>query len=1502
MMASAERDVSNVVMIPHNYDNHDNNAALQTSTRTNHSWSANFPLPISLFEDLPSVSESNGIGSHPLLLGSGGSLDIANSRAQRALRQRRYQYLQIGNPRNSNSPVILQRLLVPAAQTLPMSASQVLASGFRDTRVVVMDNTLGIFSNQEEEQIDFVDQSGYLFGPSLAATLNNIPTALHWWIEESKLLDGDSQPDCCVGVVHKLIPKLEKQRNAELAERKDKRKKQQNTEKDTEKDSKDAKDSSKTREAGSSVIVTSQAEQQQPSGSVLIRANSRRLADTVEAAVEAVGENTNREDNVIEITGEMEVTVQDDEERTPPPPPPPPEEQIPDTRNPLTILNAPLELAESLIDSVFQPSTEEATRLRRLNSNRDQDEINLNRSYNLLPESRDPDAWVQRLLGIDQSRRENNANISIQDPSSSSSTSDNIITFTEQCEPQPTLEQQQQPTLEQQQQQQQSSQSQIATQQTPVNQTTSPEALPQSSESQETPTEQQPTQQPGQSQAQAQQQSSQELQLPDGVDPSFLAALPDEMRDEVIAEQLRLQRIRQRTQATVVEEVTGPIEVNPEFLAALPPAIQEEVLAQQRLEQQRHAAASANPADPVDAAAFFQNLQPSLRQAILTDMEESQMSVLPPDLAEEAQNLRRQWEARNRHLMQERFLNHVSQGSTALSSILRNSGRGRGGGTRYAIHSVTQRAQWNSWNPRGETSIAHQSAGLRLRGRQLLDHESMACLLVLLFVDEPKINTLRLHRVIRNLCYHTNTREWVVKALLNIMERSNDENKEIMSDFTGKFKRKTTHSSIDYCSPKSDSRNNLQSWLNISIDAALGCRANVFHILRHTGKKSERIGSTIAIHPQAAPTVCRHTLELLISLAKSFPGYFVPTKFKESEDKSKEKECSGKEETGAKPKSASKSIKSDIPDFWDMLLKLDCSVSKKGKSVARGHLTSGFGSESEQSLTSFESSAFGQLISMLHWSVVRRSSQLTDKLLRLLSLISIGLTEVNSYRRQDAAKNKKVEPSKEQSVAAPEGHLRLAVQVLTSKSCSEEGLEDATALLLNLSHCPDPTRQLILKLLLEGAMELANMVCDHISELMKELKVLNLEIRRRNSLEDQPSTSASVSGRGNLTDRFTQDSVVITAPSKVKAGTDLQLPSMSALVSKTSNNLWETLSACLLELEHTPDHHAVLVLQPAVEAFFLVHSSSSTSTRDRNNETNAEPREAIADIAPVSPSYNENEGQSQNETANTIAAWDMTPAPPKSLPSDQLKFLKFAETHRTVLNQILRQTTTHLADGPFSVLVDHTRVLDFDVKRRYFRTELERMDEGIRREELAVHVRRSHVFEDSFRELHRRNADEWKNRFYIVFEGEEGQDAGGLLREWYVIISREIFNPMYALFTVSPGDRVTYMINSSSHCNPNHLCYYKFVGRVIEDTKLDYIRLVCQMKMTGAIRKQLNSFLEGFYDIIPKRLISIFNEQELELLISGLPNVDIEDLRANTEYHKYSVTSLQLQSIRLTCV
>ena len=53
---------------------------------------------------------------------------------------------------------------------------------------------------------------------------------------------------------------------------------------------------------------------------------------------------------------------------------------------------------------------------------------------------------------------------------------------------------------------------------------------------------------------------------------------------------------------------------------------------------------------------------------------------------------------------------------------------------------------------------------------------------------------------------------------------------------------------------------------------------------------------------------------------------------------------------------------------------------------------------------------------------------------------------------------------------------------------------------------------------------------------------------------------------------------------------------------------------------------------------------------------------------------------------------------------------------------------------------------------------------------------------------------------------------------------------------------------------------------------------------------QIENFLTGLHELVPPELISIFDAQELELLISGLPNVDIDDLRANTEYHGYKQT------------
>jgi E3 ubiquitin-protein ligase HUWE1 len=98
---------------------------------------------------------------------------------------------------------------------------------------------------------------------------------------------------------------------------------------------------------------------------------------------------------------------------------------------------------------------------------------------------------------------------------------------------------------------------------------------------------------------------------------------------------------------------------------------------------------------------------------------------------------------------------------------------------------------------------------------------------------------------------------------------------------------------------------------------------------------------------------------------------------------------------------------------------------------------------------------------MLASPIVKRSCLLTDKLLRLLSLISVALHEVNPYVRKRDGSNVRKPEGKEESVPVSEQHLKLAIDVLTSKSCSEEGLEDATALLLNMAICPDPTKDTV---------------------------------------------------------------------------------------------------------------------------------------------------------------------------------------------------------------------------------------------------------------------------------------------------------------------------------------------------------------------------------------------------------------------------------------------------------
>lgn len=101
---------------------------------------------------------------------------------------------------------------------------------------------------------------------------------------------------------------------------------------------------------------------------------------------------------------------------------------------------------------------------------------------------------------------------------------------------------------------------------------------------------------------------------------------------------------------------------------------------------------------------------------------------------------------------------------------------------------------------------------------------------------------------------------------------------------------------------------------------------------------------------------------------------------------------------------------------------------------------------------------------------------------------------------------------------------------------------------------------------------------------------------------------------------------------------------------------------------------------------------------------------------------------------------------------------------------------------------------------------------------LEIKVRRNNIFQDSFRQIQQfpaNKVDILKTKLWIEFDGEVGLDYGGVAREWFNLLSKEMFNPYYGLFEYSATDNYTLQINPNSGvCNEEHLSYFKFIGRV----------------------------------------------------------------------------------------
>ncbi|CAG9823383.1 unnamed protein product [Phaedon cochleariae] len=306
---------------------------------------------------------------------------------------------------------------------------------------------------------------------------------------------------------------------------------------------------------------------------------------------------------------------------------------------------------------------------------------------------------------------------------------------------------------------------------------------------------------------------------------------------------------------------------------------------------------------------------------------------------------------------------------------------------------------------------------------------------------------------------------------------------------------------------------------------------------------------------------------------------------------------------------------------------------------------------------------------------------------------------------------------------------------------------------------------------------------------------------------------------------------------------------------------------------------------------------------------------------------------------------------------------------------------------------------------------------------IKIQVTRQTLFEDSFHTIMRLPAYELRRRLYIIFKGEEGLDYGGVSREWFFLVSHEALNPMYCLFEYANKNNYSLQINPASYVNPEHLTYFKFIGRFIamalyhgrfiysgftmpfykrmlgkklvmkdiesidpefynslvwikendidecalelyhsvdfevlgqivhheltkngnhfsrqylhdvsrrrliktnrydlfilyfinwklgqesvthfyvfvgdkervtEENKEEYLTLMTDWRMTRGIEQQTQAFLDGFNEVVPIEWLKYFDERELELLLCGMQEIDVDDWQRHTIYRHYTRNS-----------
>ena len=842
-----------------------------------------------------------------------------------------------------------------------------------------------------------------------------------------------------------------------------------------------------------------------------------------------------------------------------------------------------------------------------------------------------------------------------------------------------------------------------------------------------------------------------------GVDLEYLEALPEDLREEVLMHQLA----QQRSQAVAAGE--EPTDISREFLEALPPDIREELLQQEAQdrrrrereeERRRRATEGGAPAraEEMDPASFLASLDPGLRQAVLMDQDEEVLAHLPSAIAAEARAL------------------GVDRGYHGYRGVPQHH-RNR------ITHDREARENQQKKQPRKQIV-------------QMLDKAGVATLLRLMFMPQSINARQSLNNILHDISQNRQTRSEVLSLLLSILQDGSTDVSAVERSFahlslrakqpaTQKtpqpLKRALTGPVIPATNSEMTPLMVVQQCLsalvfltqyNPHIPSFFLAEHEVSSGLRsrssRKGKGKETRAQKFALNALLSlldrklimeSSSCMEQLSCLLQ-AVTHPLTMLLKKEKESAESSKKTESTEAAETAA-TESDNQVEPSDPPPVESNAIDTNPGLDEAAEASPNG----------QQGTVSVEST--------------NAATAVID-------------VKPNEEKKQEEDKSKRTRNLVPPVV--PEENLRLVVNILAARECNGKTFRDTLSTINNLSAIPE-AKEVFGRGLIEQARDLGQSILADLDELVPQIReaesgtdVQGMALARFSpASSDQAKLLRVLTALDYLFDPKRNNGK--TKPAESNNNQENGSPSSSDDIltalyeNPTFGALWEKLSECLGAIRQGDGMlNIATILLPLIEALMVV--CKNTTLKD------APLVKATREVSIVSP-------------------------PPES--GIENLFFRFTEDHRKILNDLVRHNPK-LMSGTFSLLVKNPKVLEFDNKRNYFNRRLHSRGTEARHPQppLQLSVRRDQVFLDSYKTLYFKTGDEIKyGKLSIRFHGEEGVDAGGVTREWFQVLSRQMFNPDYALFVPVASDRTTFHPNKLSTINEEHLLFFKFIGRII---------------------------------------------------------------------------------------